>query len=120
MIKREAATKRDRLIRRKRRIRKKVIGTAARPRLSVERSSKHMYAQLIDDEAGRTLVFVSTTGKGVEGKTKTEKAGWVGKKLAELAKARGFAKVAFDRGGYRYHGRIKAVADGARAGGLEF
>lgn len=120
MIKREHQSKINRLARRKQRIRKRVVGTAERPRLSVERSVKHIYAQLIDDDAGKTIVFVSSTAKTTGGKTKTEKAQWVGKRLAELAKEKGIENAVFDRGGYRYHGRVKAVADGARDGGLKF
>lgn len=105
------------------RIRKRVSGVVARPRLSVYRSSKHIYAQLIDDLAGRTLAAASTrddlAGR-VEGTGKTAAATAVGKLLAERAKAAGITLVAFDRGGYLYHGRVKALADGARAGGLEF
>ncbi len=105
------------------RIRKRVSGDVQRPRLSVYRSSKHIYAQLIDDLAGRTLATASSrddlAGK-VEGTGKTAVSSAVGKLLAERAKAAGVTKVAFDRGGYLYHGRVKALADGARAGGLEF
>ena len=94
-----------------------------RPRLSVFRSEKHIYAQIIDDGNGQTLAAASSrdTLQGrVEGKGKTAVSTAVGKLLAERAKEKGLAKVAFDRGGYRYHGRVKALADGARAGGLEF
>lgn len=105
------------------RIRKRVSGESQRPRLSVYRSSKHIYAQLIDDLAGRTLAAASSrddlAGK-VEGSGKTAVSNAVGKLLAERAKAAGVTRVAFDRGGYLYHGRVKALADGARAGGLEF
>jgi large subunit ribosomal protein L18 len=100
------------------RVRKKVVGTAERPRLVVYRSDKHIYAQLVDDDAGRTIATVSSTKVG-DGK-KTEKAAAVGKQVAALAKDRGITRVVFDRGGYKYHGRVKAVADGAREGGLEF
>ena len=99
------------------RVRKKVVGTAERPRLVVHRSLKHIYAQLVDDAAQRTLLTVTDTG--VEGK-KTDKAREVGKRLAQRAKDTGVTKVVFDRAGYRYHGRVQAVADGAREGGLEF
>ena len=99
------------------RVRKKVRGTAARPRLVVFRSLKHMYAQLVDDDAQRTLL---TVGDAQASGTKTEKAAAVGKHLAERAKAAGIATVVFDRAGYKYHGRVKAVADAAREGGLEF
>jgi len=103
-------------------VRRKIVGTAERPRLSVFRSSKHIYAQLIDDISGVTLGAVSTRAKDVGteygGNIKAAKS--VGQKLAELAKSRGIAQVAFDRGHYRYHGRIKALADAAREGGLQF
>ena len=99
------------------RVRAKVAGTAERPRLVVFRSDKHIYAQLVDDVAQRTLMTVSSTG--LKGK-KSEKSAAVGKTVAEKAKAAGITKVVFDRAGYRYHGRVKAVADGAREGGLEF
>ncbi len=100
------------------RVRKKVSGTAERPRLVVFRSDKHIYAQLVDDDAGRTIATVSSVKIG-EGK-KSEKAAQVGKQVAVVAKDKGFTRVVFDRGGYKYHGRVKAVADGAREGGLEF
>jgi large subunit ribosomal protein L18 len=100
------------------RVRKKVAGTAERPRLVVFRSDKHIYAQLVDDDAGRTIATVSTLKVG-SGK-KSEKASEVGKQVAEIAKDKGITRVVFDRGGYKYHGRVKAVADGAREGGLEF
>jgi large subunit ribosomal protein L18 len=103
--------------RRHRRVRAKVAGTAERPRLVVFRSEKHIYAQLVDDVAQRTLL--SVTDNGLTGK-KSEKSAAVGKRVAEKAKAAGISKVVFDRAGYRYHGRVKAVADGAREGGLEF
>ena len=102
------------------RVRKKVTGTQERPRLVVFRSLKHIYAQLVDDVARRTLLAVSDLSlEGAEGK-KTARSTAVGKALAERAKAAGFTKVVFDRAGYKYHGRVKAVADGAREGGLEF
>ncbi|HID53473.1 MAG TPA: 50S ribosomal protein L18 [Anaerolineae bacterium] len=110
--------------RRHRRIRARISGTADRPRLNVFRSIDHIYAQLIDDEAGRTLVSASTIDvelRGdLNGKTKKEQAALVGEKVAERAKAAGISTVIFDRGGYLYHGRVKALADGAREGGLEF
>jgi large subunit ribosomal protein L18 len=99
------------------RVRKKVNGTSERPRLVIYRSLKHIYAQLVDDVAQRTLMTV--TDSGAEGK-KTEKSTEVGKRIAQKAKEAGITKVVFDRGGYKYHGRVKAVADGAREGGLEF
>ena len=99
------------------RVRKKVSGTAERPRLVIFRSLKHIYAQLVDDVSRRTLV---TVGDHEFAGKKSEKATLVGKSLAEKAKAAGVSKVTFDRAGYRYHGRVKALADGAREGGLEF
>ncbi|MBX9929496.1 MAG: 50S ribosomal protein L18 [Gemmatimonadaceae bacterium] len=99
------------------RVRAKVAGTPERPRLVVFRSLKHMSVQLIDDVAQRTLMTV--TDAGLSGK-KSEKSTAVGKLVAEKAKGAGISKVVFDRGGYRYHGRVKAVADGAREAGLEF
>ena len=100
------------------RLRKKVIGSAERPRLVVYRSIKHIYAQLVDDTANKTLATVSDLG--IEQGKKGERAAEVGKLIAERAKSAGVTRVVFDRAGYRYHGRIKAVADGARKGGLEF
>jgi large subunit ribosomal protein L18 len=104
------------------RVRKKVQGTPQRPRLVVTRSTKHMFAQIIDDLAGRTLVSASTldaTLRTAEG-DKTAKARKVGELLAERAREAGIGAVVFDRAGHRYHGRIAALADGAREGGLEF
>ena len=112
---RTAAAQRDR---RHLRVRTKVSGTEARPRLVVFRSLKHIYAQLVDDTASRTILTVSSQDIA-EGK-KTDKSVEVGKRLAARAKDAGIASVVFDRAGYRYHGRVKAVADGAREGGLEF
>ena len=100
------------------RVRNKISGTAERPRLVVFRSLKHIYAQLVDDSARRTLATVSDLG--IEEGKKGERAEAVGKMIAERAKSAGISRVVFDRAGYRYHGRIKAVADGARKGGLEF
>jgi large subunit ribosomal protein L18 len=105
--------------RRHRRVRGKVHGSAARPRLCVFRSSKGIYVQVIDDDAGVTLASASTLGLGDSG-TKSERAAEVGKLVAQRAKDAGIEKVVFDRGGYLYHGRVKALADGAREGGLEF
>ena len=104
------------------RVRKKVSGTGERPRLVVFRSLKHIYAQLVDDDRGVTLLGVSDASEGiqVEGEGKVGRGKAAGKLLAEKAKAAGFTKVVFDRAGYRYHGRVQAVADGAREGGLEF
>jgi len=107
----------DRRMRRHLRVRKTVSGTPERPRLVVFRSLKHIYAQLVDDQAGRTIMTVSDAT--FEGK-KTEKSVEVGKLLASRAKEAGVTRVVFDRAGYQYHGRVKAVADGAREGGLEF
>lgn len=107
--------KRDR---RRTRVRGKIFGTSKHPRLSVFRSGKHIYAQLIDDKKGETLVSVSdlTLKEG----TKTEKAGVVGGELAKKAIKLKIKEAIFDRGGYKYHGRVKAVAEGARKGGLKF
>ena len=114
-------TKEDRRDRIKHRIRKRVQGTPGRPRLVVFRSSKHIYAQVVDDERGVTLVGASdrTEGIAIDGKGKTAKSFALGQLIAAKAKAKGIAKVVFDRGGYQYHGRVKAVAEGARKGGLE-
>ncbi len=110
--------------RRQRRVRAHVSGTADRPRLNVYRSLAHIYAQVIDDVTGATLVSASTVDselrKEMAGKKKAEQAKVVGQAVAKRALAKGLTKVTFDRGGYRYHGRIKALADGAREGGLEF
>jgi large subunit ribosomal protein L18 len=104
------------------RVRRKVTGTAARPRLVVYRSLKHIYAQLVNDEQGLTLLGVSDASDGVQvdGAGKVGRAKGTGKLLAERATAAGIKQVVFDRAGYRYHGRVQAVADGAREGGLEF
>jgi len=123
--------------RRHMRIRKKVNGTAERPRLTVYRSLNHIYVQLVDDLAGRTILTLSSShkdvigalqeakgqqakpdAKGAKGKIAASKE--VGKRVAQLAKEKGIERVCFDRGGYLYHGRVKAVADGAREGGLNF
>jgi len=110
--------------RRKARVRRTIIAKAGRPRLSVFRSSKQIYAQVIDDERGRTLAAASSLEKALRGSLKTgatvEAARIVGKELAERAKKAGVAKVVLDRGAYMYHGRVKALAEGAREGGLEF
>jgi large subunit ribosomal protein L18 len=104
------------------RVRRKVAGTAERPRLVVYRSLKHIYAQLVNDELGATILGVSDASEGVQtdGAGKVGRAKGTGKLLAEKAKAAGIKQVVFDRAGYRYHGRVQAVADGAREGGLEF
>ena len=111
-----------RRLRVKRRIRKKIHGTAERPRLTVYRSNTAIYAQLINDDEDRTLVSHSSRVKDINEQkiTKTEKSTLVGKQIAEKAKAAGIEKVVFDRNGFKYHGRIKALADGAREGGLDF
>jgi large subunit ribosomal protein L18 len=105
--------------RRHRRVRVKLAGTAQRPRLSVYRSLHHVYAQLIDDDAGRTLVSASTA-KLKAGRNNADAAAAVGRAIAEQARAAGIASAVFDRGGFLYHGRVKALADAARAAGLEF
>ena len=106
------------------RVRKNLAGTADRPRLNVFRSLSGIYAQVIDDQAGRTLVSASTAEKDlrdkVKGMKKTEQAKLVGQMVAERAKSKGIESVVFDRGGYRYVGRVKALADGARESGLRF
>lgn len=111
-------------IRRHRRIRRKISGTAVRPRLNVFRSIDQIYAQVIDDVAGQTLVSASTIDKklvsDLDGKTKKEQAELVGKTVAKRALDAGIETVVFDRGGYLYHGRVKALAEGAREGGLKF
>lgn len=110
--------------RRHQRVRTKVNGSAERPRLNIFRSLNHIYAQLVDDTVGQTLVAASTLDKEVagkiSGKTKKDQAALVGSAIAERAKAAGIDEVVFDRGGYRYHGRVKALADAAREGGLQF
>jgi len=114
---------RSRRLQRHRRIRAKVEGTASRPRLAVFRSSAHIYAQVIDDSAGGTIVAASTLEPALRGTlegTKTEQAKLVGKTLAERAQAKGVESVVFDRGGFLYHGRVAALADAAREAGLKF
>jgi large subunit ribosomal protein L18 len=106
--------------RRHRRVRGRVTGTAERPRLSVARSNKRIYAQLVDDERGHTMAAAGSHEGPLNGLAKGAAAGEVGKLLAERATAAGITRVVFDRGGYKYHGRVKALADGAREGGLEF
>jgi len=128
MIK-QSKLRKSRPLQRKRRhlrVRNKVAGTAERPRLVVFRSLKNIEGQVIDDDAGRTLLGLSTLSgdlkdfKAEGANVRTEKAHAAGKLLAEKAKAQGIDSVVFDRGGYRYHGRVKAFADGAREGGLDF
>ncbi len=111
--------------RKRTRVRKNLSGTAERPRLCVFRSLNQIYAQLVDDTKGQTLVAASSLSKEIEGdiktaKGKTQKGKLVGKLLAQKAGEKGISSVVFDRSGYAYHGRIKAVADGAREGGLKF
>lgn len=114
-------SKTDRKLRIRRRIRKISFGTEARPRLSIFRSNKEIYAQLIDDNKGVTLASASSRDKDIEAKgTKTEVASLVGKAIAEKAKKLGVETVAFDRGGNLYHGRVKSLAEGAREAGLKF
>jgi len=111
-------------LRRHRRVRAKISGTAERPRLNVFRSLGQIYVQVIDDVAGHTLASASTIDRELRGqvdeKSKTEAAKMVGALVAQRAQALGIKQVVFDRGGYRYHGRVKALADGAREAGLEF
>ncbi len=114
------ATKPKQRLRRRRRVRAKVRGNAERPRLSVFRSNKGVQAQLIDDVAGHTLAAVTWTEPDIKGLQSMEQAKRVGELIAERAKAAGVETVVFDRGGYRYHGRVKALAEGAREGGLRF
>jgi large subunit ribosomal protein L18 len=111
-------------VRRHTRVRKNLAGTAARPRLNVFRSLSSIYAQVIDDETGRTLISASSVDRELreklKGMKKSEQAKLIGQTLAERAKSQGINAVVFDRGGYRYIGRVKAFADGAREGGLQF
>ncbi len=117
-------TRREARARRQSRVRQKIAGTAQRPRLNVFRSLSQMYAQVIDDGAGRTMVSASTLEADVktrgEGLNKTEQAKLVGTLIAERAREKGIQQVIFDRGGYRYHGRVRALAEAARQAGLEF
>ena len=115
-----ALSKQERRFRIKQRIRKVVIGTQDVPRLSVFRSNRDIYAQVVNDNEGKTLASASSLKMEGKGKNKTELAFEVGKALAEIAKQNGIEKVVFDRGGYLYHGRVKSLADGARKGGLKF
>ncbi|MYH62421.1 MAG: 50S ribosomal protein L18 [Caldilineaceae bacterium SB0675_bin_29] len=118
------ATRTDARKRRHMRVRRKVSGTAARPRLNVFRSLKNVNVQVIDDQAGHTIVSASTMEADLQevlaDKLKVDQAKEIGKIVAERARAAGIEQVVFDRGGYRYHGRVKAVADGSREGGLVF
>ncbi|HMO57159.1 MAG TPA: 50S ribosomal protein L18 [Roseiflexaceae bacterium] len=117
-------TPRELRIRRHNRVRRRVFGSSERPRLSIFRSSAHIYAQVIDDVTGRTLAAASSLDKQLvetlTGTNKTEKAKLVGRTIAERAKAAGIEQVVFDRGGFKYHGRVQALADAAREAGLSF
>lgn len=119
-----SAKRRESRIRRHARVRRHINGTPDRPRLAVFRSNRGIYAQVIDDVAGHTLASASTSDTAlaaeVDGKPKKEQATIIGRALAERAKAAGVKTVVFDRGGFRYHGRVKALADAAREAGLEF
>jgi len=114
-----AKVKRDARLRRHRRVRRRVTGTAERPRLAVFRSNRQIYAQLIDDRAGRTLASASSPASKGDGDKKAA-ASRVGAELASRAKAAGITSVVFDRGGYQYQGRVRALAEAAREGGLDF
>ncbi len=116
-------TKQERRLRIRKRIRKKISGTKDMPRMSVFRSNKQIYVQLIDDNQGVTLVSASSRDKGIAGQkgiTKSEQAKLVGKLIAEKSLSKGIKNVVFDRGGYLYHGRVKQLAEGARESGLKF
>ena len=117
-----ALTKNQNRIKIKRRIRKVVSGTESRPRLAVFRSNKEIYAQIVDDVNGKTIIAASSRDKDISSTkgTKTEIAALVGKSVAEKALKAGIDSISFDRGGYQYHGRVKSLADGAREGGLKF
>jgi large subunit ribosomal protein L18 len=114
------ATAPARRLRRRRRVRAKIVGSAQRPRISVFRSNRGISAQLIDDASGRTLAAVNWTEADLRSLKPAEQAKRAGELLAERAKAAGVSAVVFDRGGYQFHGRVKALADGAREGGLQF
>lgn len=114
------ALKKNSTMMRKARIRKKVIGTSDRPRLSVSISLLHVTAQIIDDSKGKTLLYVTTVGSKQASKNLTDRATWVGTELAKRAKTAKLKNIVFDRNGRIYHGRIKALAEAARAGGMEF
>lgn len=113
-------TNRQRRLRRRRRVRARIVGTAARPRLSVYRSNRGVFAQLVDDGRGHTVAAVNWIEPELRKLAATEQAKRAGELLAERAKAAGIESCVFDRGGYRYHGRVKALAEGAREAGLEF
>ncbi|HEX2125303.1 MAG TPA: 50S ribosomal protein L18 [Thermoleophilaceae bacterium] len=112
------ATKEQRRLKRRRRVRAKVRGTAARPRVSVFRSNRGLFAQLIDDDSGHTLATVQWTEDGLRDLKPIEQASEAGRRLAQRAKDAGIERAVFDRGGYQYHGRVKALAEGIREGGL--
>jgi large subunit ribosomal protein L18 len=114
------ATREQRRLRRRRRVRAKVRGDASRPRLSVYRSNRGVFGQLIDDDGGRTLAAVNWTEQELRGLAPMEQAKRAGQLLAERAKQAGIEACVFDRAGYRYHGRVKSLAEGAREGGLKF
>jgi large subunit ribosomal protein L18 len=114
-----ARAKREGRLRRHRRVRRRVVGTRERPRLAVFRSNRHIYAQLIDDRAGRTLAAADTVSGQGDGDKKAA-AARAGAELAARAKAAGITSVVFDRGGFQYHGRVRALAEAAREGGLDF
>ena len=113
-------TKRQQRLRRRRRVRARIVGSAERPRLSVYRSNRGVFAQLVDDAAGRTLAAVNWTEPELRKLSASEQAKRAGELLAERAKAAGVETCVFDRGGYQFHGRVKALAEGAREGGLKF
>ena len=115
-----AIEKTQRRLKIRRGIRKKIKGTAEKPRLSIFKSNKAIYAQVIDDLNGHTLAAFSSRQAGIKGNVTIDGSRKVGVKLAEVAKASGISVVVFDRGGYKYHGQVKALAEGAREGGLEF
>lgn len=114
--------KREKRLRRHRRVRGRVAGTAAQPRLAIFRSNRQVYCQVIDDEAGKTLASASSVSKETAGDRQgnSKEAAAVGDAIAKKCKEIGVSKVCFDRGGFRYHGRVKALADAARKGGLQF
>lgn len=111
-------TAEQRRLKRRRRVRAKVQGTATRPRISIFRSNRGIFAQLVDDERGHTLAAVQWTEQGISGSNPKERANAAGKMLAERAKSAGVERAVFDRGGYQYHGRVQAFAEGCREGGL--
>ena len=113
-------TKPQRRLRRRRRVRARIRGSAERPRLSVYRSNRGVFAQLIDDESGRTVAAVNWTEAELRGSSPMEQAKKAGELIAKRASDAGISTCVFDRGGYRYHGRVKALAEGAREGGLKF